>query len=335
MNNDQIKNKLPPVEILFRESWDIFKKVFLKLFLLNLLGIVLCFVLIVAAALPFIISIISSFGQNKDFLPFAEMFNLPTSSYIIFAVSLFAVLLLLLVMNYAFQISYILIIDRKGETPIWKTFKESFSYIFPFLLAGLLQALMGTGAFFLFLIPGLIFYLFLMFTNYEVIMGNKRGAAALRSSVSIVMANFSGIFGRSLLLILVYIAINLLLPELMENAVSGARLSVVFLSFIINSLFGWFSLCYSVVLYKQAKAAFGDGKEKNITWMWIVSGLGWLIFIAIVFFAVKYMPMVWDLYSLNSRVKEENSYTLPQNNNTPDLDYYRTDEDMIYELPVN
>jgi len=80
-----------------------------------------------------------------------------------------------------------------------KTISDNSYLIWPVFLTSLLTTILVVIGSILFLIPGLIFFIWYMFTFYEVIFNNKRGLEALKASKSLVVGRWWAILWRILI----------------------------------------------------------------------------------------------------------------------------------------
>jgi len=281
-------NDFPSIKVLISETFEVFKKSFLKLFVVNVLNF------ITFAIVGLLGAILLGLGLGLNiFKDFSFISALSTSWIIVFGGFVVLISLLLLTI---YQISVYLIVSKKKEYSLVKIIKNSFSLIIPFFFVQLLVSFFSIGGAFLFFFPFWILVFFLMFAKFETVLGDKRGLNAVKSSVQIITQNFWEILGRKLLYLVFHFSIMFiaffplnLINRTFKDSVGllmGLMLPVYFLNFFIGIILSWVSLSFSFVLYKQAKKR---KKEKKITiiWMWIIAVMGWLILGAILFSIYK------------------------------------------------
>lgn len=278
MDNQNQTTSFPPIGQLFSQSWQTFTQSMLSLFLLNVLGIAIYIGLAVVAFLIFILSGAGSFLLKNGLQGIAT--TLPTmsgSTITILAVIATIFGLIYLIVGSALQISSILLVDSQGKTSLGSAFKKSLGLIIPLFLVGILTFVLTFGAFFVFILPAILFYFLLIFVQFEVVLNNQRWLGAVRRSVFIVSKNFGVILIRLIVIVLIYIGIAIIIPDLLYKIGPEPQIFVGIISFLINLLLGWYMLAYYITLYKQARVGLEQEKGKGIVWIWIIAIIGWLI----------------------------------------------------------
>lgn len=289
MDNARAQSGLPSIKTLFKESWEVFTKSILWLFLWNVLSIVVSVVFTgITLALSFgsiITVLISNYSATNPqwYLQALRSFN---PWLIGFALLLFV--LGSIIIASVFQIGMVLIVDKfGGQISFREIIRKSLGLIIPLSLVGLLVFLLSFGALFVFVLPGFVIWFFLLFASYEVIIGDHRWVDALRRSTAIVTAHFGEILIRWLAIIGVYILLAIFIPNLIMQIEPGTGIVVMIFSFLTNVLIGWYVLVYGVVLYKQARSAVPPERKANVLWMVIVAVLGWVIAVVTAFLVVS------------------------------------------------
>ncbi|MBU1000400.1 tetratricopeptide repeat protein [Patescibacteria group bacterium] len=287
-------SSLPPISVLFNESWQTFTQSVLSIFMLNVLGIIIYIGLAIIAVLFFILSGVGSFLLKNGPLGIATTLPSVPSSTIVILVAIAAILgLICLIVGLALQIASILLLDSKGKTPLGSAIKRSFGLILPLFLVNILVSILTFGAFFVFILPAILFYFLLAFVQFEVILNNQRWFGAIRRSVFVVSKNFGAILIRLIVIALIYIAIAVIAPNLLNRIGPEIQFFVGIISFLINLLLGWYMLAYHITLYKQSlqvkqvQIGLETETEKSITWIWVISIIGWLIAAGIFFMSYK------------------------------------------------
>lgn len=287
MDNQNQTTSFPPIGQLFSQSWQTFTQSMLSLFLLNVLGIAIYIGLAVIAFLVFILSGAGSFLLKNGLQGIATTLPTMSGSTITILVVIATVFgLIYLIVGSALQISSILLIDSQGKTSLGSAFKKSLGLIIPLFLVGILTSILTFGAFFVFVLPAILFYFLLIFVQFEVVLNNQRWLGAVRRSVLVVSKNFGAILIRLILLVLLYLVYTILV-NLISKIGPETQILVGIISFLINLLLGWFALSYQITLYKQARVGLDNQEGKSIIWMWIISIIGWLIAVGIFFMSYK------------------------------------------------
>lgn len=282
METETKSTSLPPISKLFEESWQVFSKSVLSLFILTVISLVIYLIL---AILAFVLFVISGTGSTllqqgvEGFI--AQITATPALIWVLVIIG-FIAWLIFLVINSAFQIAFILILDSNGSIPIGTALKNSLGLIIPLFLVGLLMSFLSFGAFFVFIIPAILFYFLFIFSQFEVVLNNQTGIPALKRSLLIVSSHFGAIVLRLVVIFVAYFIIASIIPSLLSQINTEVEIIVTIISFIINTLLGWYLLAYFITLYKQAKTSTKKD-QTSILWMWIVSLLGWVIAIGLIY----------------------------------------------------
>lgn len=281
-------SSFPSVSSLFKETWQTFTQSLLSLFTLNVLGIVIYIGVTVVAFLVFILSGAGSYLFKNGLQGIAaNLSNIPSSTIVILTVIAAVFGFVYLIVGSALQIASILIMDSQGKVSLGSTFKKSLGLIIPLFLVNILIFIISFGALFVFILPAILFYFLLIFAQFEVVLNNQRLLGAIKRSVFIVSKNFGAILIRLIIIALLYIAIMVVIPNLLSKIGPEVQIYVGIISFLISSFAGWYMLAYTITLYKQARSSLEKEKEKGILWIWIVAILGWLIIVSMGFFSYK------------------------------------------------
>lgn len=282
--NDNNTSTLSPIGTLFSDSWKTMTKSILQVIMLNVLGIAICVVFGIAALIIVVLSGVASTLLQKGAYGLLSLSPSVLTTLGIFGVIFFIIFILI---SIALQITTILIFAQDGQSSLINKFKKSFSFILPLFLIGIVTWFLTVGGFFLLIIPGILIAILLGFSQFEIILNNQRGLNALRRSTAIISKNFGGIFVRYLILFLIVLGYTIIIG-ILEGAVGEEAKGILgLINFIINIIWGWFSLSFSIKLYKQAKATVHENNIGSLNWMWIVAILGWLIVGALGFAGYK------------------------------------------------
>ncbi len=306
----------PPVKSVFLDAWVLFKKSALSLFFLSLftLALYVLFFIVGGVGALMIAGGSGVFKMLSGGAPDLQSFlSVPFLTFLgVYGV---AFVILSTVIGIAIKAAMILFIaEAERSEPFGAVVKRGFGFVGAIFLVEFLVFLLNVGAFFFFFIPLILFAILLSFVTYEVVLNNKRGAEALRSSVQIVSQNFIDILVRSVLFFLMYLALAFLLPSLLRRIDPDAGALVGGLSFVVNTFLGWYSLAFSISLYKQARECTDVEKKSNIAWMVIVSVLGWVI-LALILIGVGRLVMS-PAFQKNVQQYLEQRMTEPTNKGT-------------------
>lgn len=195
----------------FNYSWKEYKKNF-GLFLVILL---LFFVVpsIIQGFLQTPITLeIARLGENADFLQVASaILNNP----FLIPVSIVLVLSLLFYVLASVSIVYFsLYKDEKKGLSFSETIKQGGKYFFKYLLYSVVTIIFLFGLYLLFIIPGIIFTVFWIFSPYILIKEKKGIIDSLRTSYNLVKGRWWKTFGYLVMFLIISLAVSLLIGVL-------------------------------------------------------------------------------------------------------------------------
>jgi len=269
-------NALLPVSDLINEVFNIFRENFKLLFGVALIPAV---ALIAFSLVLFLIAIffVSSNGiLNNGFFnseSFVDVFDNTEKSggFIIGFVALFSIFLLIsVILNTWMHASLIFAIKDRGKTTVGESLKNGFSKIISFFVVTLLVAFIVGGASMFFLIPGIIFAIWLSFAAYVLIYEGKGGATALIKSKDLVSGNWWNLFGRMAILALLMWVISFsvgIVLQIFSFLVAFLGPIGIFISIIpqilVQAVMTSFSVCFLVVVYEDFKRFKSSVKLKE------------------------------------------------------------------------
>lgn len=291
---------LPPLHDLFTDSWRMFKGSLLNVFLINIIafGIYIALIIVgVLIALPFgLFSFFNAMANNK-------LTPESLSSLGVLGLIIFVLIIAFIIISYVIQAATIMVVaNYKNKPKLGKTLRQSFSYVLPLFLVGIVTGFISAGGYFLLIIPGLLIQILFAFVMYEIVLSKKGVLSSIRHSMGIVMAHFWGVLGRILLWICIVLAISILPNVVMSRG--GGELSFIFT--IINVLVGWYGISYSITLYEQARHG-QEHTEKKLLWPLLVGILGWIVAIVIISTLISVLPGV--ISSISKESKKTNTST--------------------------
>lgn len=321
---------LSSLNVLFTDAWGMFKGSALNLFILSVITIVIyvaVFVVGLIFSIPLgAISILSAIN-SKQLTPafFSSLGGL--------GVVLLILLVVCMIISLAIQAATILIVANYKSSPsVPETIKKSFKFVLPLFLASLLMGFIVTGGYFLFIVPGILFQVFLYFTLYEIVLNKKGVIAAFRRSMGIVLANFWGVFGRIALWIVIVLAVSIL-PQIVVSSSKSSELGSIWslVSFFINVFMSWYGISYAITLYRQAEKAAPENKTGKLLWPVIAAAVGWVVGILTVI-GIAYaittivLPQIQKMSQTQNNLKKIQKMQLDENS---------TPEDFLNLFPTN
>lgn len=232
---------LTPFGELFRKSWGIYKQK-----LTTLLALL---------AIPYVLNVIVSLSSekaatiNKTAVDGVFVFNpaMLRSTSIVVVLAIASALISLWV-----SAAIIKAINSPDSTPNpSELLTKSAKYILPYLLVVVLTGLAVLGGLILLIIPGIIFAVWFAFSNYTLVLEDKRSIEAMKASKALVKGRWGDVFVRFLLLMLSLIGISIV-ASLVLSLFPAALYSV--LNGALSSFFMTpFSLIFGYLLYKDLK----------------------------------------------------------------------------------
>jgi len=238
---EEIKiQKLIGVKDLFRSSWNIYKKDFRKF-------------LIIAVIFFGITGLIMTFiGPEVPEIPEAKVQPAPFPIYTsrgaepLLTLPWYFFSLIILVTMFISILGSVSLISAVKEVPKdWKikdVLKEGWAKFWPFLLISLLTGLVIGLGFLLFIVPGIIFTIWLAFSAYAVVCEDKKGFKALSRSRELVKGHWWATAKRVFAIMIITFPLSL-----------GAQ-SIPYLGqFAFTILFTPFSIIYYYLIYQNLR----------------------------------------------------------------------------------
>lgn len=285
-----LKQNPTPFERLLALAWQRYTNHFIDIVKIFVLPVIGGIALIIVLGLLFLI-----------FLPQAAA---PTSPDI-FIISVIIILtLLFIVLGVLFEIwpivtflNYIKIKTSKDSQPISiiELYKRSAPLILPLLWIILLNSLVVLGGFILLIIPGIIFSVWFMFSQFALIFENIRGAQALLRSKELVIGHWWRIFFYSL----IFSGGIFIIHFFIEKAISFTpKIFYLLLSLALNIFFLTpLLLIFFYVLYKDllrfSSLSPSLAQHQSPKWIYGTALLSVILIILLVFIIV---PSIIDLF---------------------------------------
>lgn len=294
------KPQLPSVSILISESWDIYKKCFVKMFLVNLGEVLL------GIGITLLIAIVSGI-----LLALTGLINNSTISMLIILLPVYLWYFFLCIL---IETQDFLIIDTSGKMSFSELIRKSLKIFFPFIIILLFTFYFVTGGYFLLIIPGILFAYYFSFASFEVVLDNQKPIAALKRSMFYIQKQFWPILIRtSVIFLLVLISY---IPYLASIGISEEKYVTFFaiLQAVLGILLSLFTIVFEVTLYKHVKSLYTTLEEKSIRWITITSALGWVVAILILVVNVLIFKSSYNLKV--SDLESKITIDLPKENET-------------------
>lgn len=237
---------LTPFGELFKNSWELYKRRFA--ILSNLM------------ILPFFFSVISAVFQNRSAISnFSQFAQHPTSKLtLLLAFAAYLVVIMWI------QISVLYAVDSPEDKPVLsELLSKGLKLLAPMIWVGILTGLAVAGGLVLFIIPGIIFALWFVFSGQTVVFENQRGVNALKASKQLVKDRLGAVFGRLILAALLLgiissivggitgaLGLALALSNSLLGVILTASVAQAFSSFVVTPL----GIVFTYLLYKDLRS---------------------------------------------------------------------------------
>ncbi|MCD4693789.1 hypothetical protein K8R62_00315 [bacterium] len=229
--------KLSSIEDLFKNSFELYKKGFLKLIGLFLISIL---AVIPVAALLLIWGILAYFGLNNIVLNIALGF-----------IGIVLLIVSVIYVSVSAQAGTFLYFKKDYPKPgVFALFNEARKkYFFSFLWVSALTGILVFLGFIFLFIPGIILLVYYSFSVWVFMFEDKKGYEALKGSMNLVKGYWWGVAGRFALLYFVFYFV-FAVPSFFINGDLALQVwssLVQLVSFLIAPFF----LCYQYLIYKD------------------------------------------------------------------------------------
>lgn len=151
-----------------------------------------------------------------------------------------------------------------GQTPLgWKeTLTNNSRLIFPLIINSILVTLLIALGSILFVIPGIIFFVWYNFTSYAIILDNKNWKNSFSTSKSLVVGRWWKIAWRILVTIVVYAIISTIIQLIIMTVLGYAKgISTTTLGIVISSLASLFNIIITPALITSLVGLYINAKE--------------------------------------------------------------------------
>ncbi|HSX09580.1 MAG TPA: hypothetical protein VLF93_05470 [Candidatus Saccharimonadales bacterium] len=214
-----------------------------------------------------------------------NLYAMSPANYFLLAVALIIgilyVIWILLVVTVSSIIS-IFILQGKDASSITALIGQSKPYILPYIITMVLSSVLILGGIMLFFIPGLFIAVFFVFVLYEIVIEKQSGVAALSRSYIMVKNHFWDVVWRLFILEVTYLIISSLF-----NHLAGTDWLLRLVQFLFSVFWTWYFRAYVYTLYTEVRKRTIFPQKISITWIWVVSLVGWVIAILLSFAIVS------------------------------------------------
>ncbi len=310
--------KLPPIKTMMNEAWEMVKLSAWPLVKLHVIT------LVIFIAIMVVVAIMASLGGLSGMIMGKSASNI---QWPILGLSVIGGVASVWVLFAAMGIGTLLIVNKKGSLDAVAAMKASLPLIVPMVFAYLLVSFLVFGSMVLLFFPGLLVLILLSFAQLDVVLGKHEPFAALRRSAFMVQTNFGQLFVHLGSIFLVYIAVFMILPNILSNAAPQLKGLISILSSVGGIVWGWFMVAYMVLLYKKLSA---DVREKKIWWMWVMAVIGWVLFFLLMSTIMRVVtsPAFMDTFKKqrpgmqNEKMMQQYKQQMEQYDSSQDSDTY-------------
>lgn len=275
-----VKSELPSISTLFQDAWVLFKKSWTSMLgmgFYSLFGVLIA--LFISGIIIFQSGINIQFFQSLSKNDFSVLSN--PSIFVGLGLGILVYFILAMILQYSYYAGTTLILDYNNKNAdklsISTAIKMSFKFILPFFVISIISGLIAIGGLMFLFIPAIIFGLLFSFSIYELVIEKKTILESLKGSYRIVSSNFGAVIIRMLAIYVVYFIITFFIPDLLRSIGESAGLLNFIYAITVNIAMGWYLPIYIYCLYDQAKKATDQSKKVNITWVFVLTILGWLL----------------------------------------------------------
>lgn len=322
------------IESHLKLSWINLKNNFVNLliisginFLLNVSVVIVYLFAIFLPSLAFLPNLIEY--VNKFSPDFAEVMNMvPVWYWILLSVVTILWILFSILINFSYVYAQIKILYEQSSNSPMQIYVKGFKKSPKLILYSIVSSILIIGGYFLFFLPGLVISFLIFFGIYELITQNKSISSSFKSSYNLILADIPTfivriiiLFGISFFLNIVDVMSSFIVNLLSLFGETGEIYSLIiaiplaiFMMFVY-AIFGWFTTSYYILLYKYLKNKHKslNVQEKNLTWAWIVSLVGWSLGIFFTLFTI--FIVIANLKPLLTENKEYNKISSDYKNN--------------------
>jgi len=271
--------RFPSIGSLFIQSWELFVSRLGRLALFTLISgfFNFLFIFIIVLILIFV-AIISNFGSS----PAGHAAATPVFLSIFVLTGIVVIVVCSIIISALSDAWTILALNEAKTTSFGSIFKKGFGLIIPLSFISVISLFVSLGGLSFFILPAFIFAYLFLFVSYEVVCDNQRGINAFKRSYAIATHNFGEVFIRIIIICVISFAFSIV-GDLIIHQIPTFAFIWVFISILVS----WYQLCYSFTLYQQARVHTDLNKPVSLLWVWVISAVGWIIFLLLMFFLIN------------------------------------------------
>lgn len=275
---------LPPVGELFSKAWALYRSRFKTLLLLTVIATIVT---------PIVNLILLGIGFSAGLANIlvgsaTKTVGLTTGTVIAGIIIAIVGGILSGILTIMSNAASVLALAGNGQEGASALLRRAYGMVWAIVGAGILAGLVTFGGTALFVIPGIIVGVGLLFTTMVVVLENRRGLAALRRSMALVNPRWFGVFGRDLLLALVVWIVTAIATSILSFILRGTVANII-VAFAVTTLITPFSFAYFYLLFQGARSVAGEtsgAEQKQNTWIKVLLIVGVITIIILPTYAI-------------------------------------------------
>jgi hypothetical protein len=146
------------------------------------------------------------------------------------------------------SVALVLVIAKK-TVGVKESYKRAMPLFWPVLWLGLLVFVVTMGGFFMFIVPGIMLGVWLLFSNFALVLEGKRGMRAMSRSREYVRGYWWPIFGRYLLLSIIIVGVSVVLHVIIADI--GGRTIGDIENYLFSFMLAPLQMAFLYELYKN------------------------------------------------------------------------------------
>ncbi len=219
---------------LIKESFEIYKEKIKPFLVLIVISIATAIIFGLSFAFLLGVGILANEGGAP--MPFMELLK---SLFIFLPLG---IILLTMVCFMFIGLSFLICVIKPAGTKLKEIFQEAWKKLWQYFWIVMLSSFFIILSSFFLIIPGIIVTVYLMFCSYILIIEGEKGMNALKRSWALVKGNWWKVFGRIMLLNIIYGGLFICLDSISA-----------FLGFVFQSLSMPLSIIFAYLIYLELK----------------------------------------------------------------------------------
>ncbi len=278
--------QLPGITELLRASWQLVTTRFGALLGIGVLNSLLQMSLVVVASmLALAAGVARAVEAYSQGTPLTELLNIELLRPV--ALIFLVLIIALIIESLLAQITILRVLFNPKES-IMHAFRRAISSFWIVLGASLLVTFITLGGMMVFLLPGLIFSIWFMFSVFEIVLFDTPATAALERSAAVVRRHIGGILGRVAALVLITMIVGSIFDEVSRSMSADLQGVAALASLLYQALVSWIWVAFVGKLYLAVRDE-SLGHKNSVMVAVAVAGIGWFILVVL---AASILPTI-------------------------------------------